>query len=103
MASTGRTPEQWQQLIDKQVSSGMQVATFCREHNLNTSSFYAWRHRLANKEVSSSISPSLTESSTSQAPWVNISSSVTLPTSPCPDWDIELALPHGIILRMMKN
>ena len=37
---------QWCELIERQDSSGLSGAAFCREHGINLSRFYYWRRRL---------------------------------------------------------
>ncbi|MBL4942019.1 MAG: transposase [Colwellia sp.] len=102
MANTHRTPEQWHQIFKQHASSGLQTAQFCKQQKLNPSSFYAWRKRLEN----TSLYPSTTQSQhehehdNSKTDWVNIMPEQTVPS---PSWDIELALPNGIVLRMMNN
>ena len=41
-----RTRGEWQQLIEEQARSGMDVRSFCREHDLGLSTFYMSRQRL---------------------------------------------------------
>jgi transposase-like protein len=39
--------QRWRPLIQRQRSSGLGVARFCRKHHVPVSSFYAWKRRLA--------------------------------------------------------
>ena len=39
----GRTPKQILQLLDQQDHSGLSVAKFCDQQQLNRGTFYAWR------------------------------------------------------------
>jgi hypothetical protein len=41
----------WSTLIEKQTKSGLSAAAFCREHHINADRFYAWRRRLAPKQI----------------------------------------------------
>ncbi len=103
MANTHRTPEQWQQIFKQHSSSGLQIAAFCNQQKLNTSSFYAWRKRLAltNNSLCSTLTDNNpTQEENNQDDWVNI---VPEKTVASPSWDIELALPNGVVLRMMNN
>ena len=101
MANIHRTPEQWQQIVKQHASSGLQIAVFCKQQKLTPSSFYAWRKRLASNN---SFCPSLTNKPipVGEHPddWVNILPDKVVP-SKC--WDMELALPNGVVLRMMNN
>ena len=42
-----RSPAEWQAIIDTWQASGKPVSTYCEEHELPQSSFYAWKQRLA--------------------------------------------------------
>jgi len=102
MANIHRTPEQWQQIFKQYALSGLQIVVFCKQQKLNPSSFYAWRKRLA--LTNNSFCPTLTNKPTqveeSLDDWVNIVPDKVVP-SKC--WDIELALPNGVVLRMMNR
>ena len=39
----------WQNLVSKQIESGLTGAAFCREHQINRDRFYYWRRRLKNQ------------------------------------------------------
>ncbi len=104
MANINRTTKQWQQIFEQHTASGLQIAAFCQQQKLNTSSFYAWRKRLANNSLYSGVTDSPTPTDNSSNDWVNIMPEQTLPSqSPSQDWDIELALPNGVVLRMNKR
>jgi len=100
MANTHRTPEQWQEIFKQHASSGLQIAQFCKQQNLNPSSFYAWRKRLENTSLYPSTTQNQPDLDESNTDWVNIMPEQTVPS---PSWDIELALPNGVVLRMMNN
>ncbi|ASM56289.1 hypothetical protein PNIG_p0004 (plasmid) [Pseudoalteromonas nigrifaciens] len=36
----------WQAIIEQQQSSALTTIQFCRDNNINPSTFYAWRKRL---------------------------------------------------------
>ena len=40
----------WRATIDKQASSGMSIAAYCRESHINRDLFYAWRRRLKEQQ-----------------------------------------------------
>lgn len=100
MANNHRTPEQWQQIFEQHTASDMQISAFCKQQNINTSSFYAWRKRLTSNTENSVITKALPPVEKTQDDWVNI---VPENVVPSPNWDIELALPNGIVLRMMNS
>jgi transposase-like protein len=103
MANTHRTPEQWQQIFEQYASSGLQIATFCKQQKINTSSFYAWRKRLASHSLSPSVADKPRSLENNQADWVDIIPEKIASSSLHSCWDIELALPNGIVLRMMNS
>jgi len=37
----------WQAIIEQQQSGALTTIQFCRDNNINPSTFYAWRKRLA--------------------------------------------------------
>ena len=43
--------EHWRQVIQRQQSSGLSVARFCREQQIAESSLFAWKRRLACEPV----------------------------------------------------
>ncbi len=100
MANIHRKPEQWQKIFEQHEASGMQIAAFCKQQKLNTSSFYAWRKRLSSNTINAVITDTLPPVEKTQNDWVNVLPEQALPSQ---NWDIELALPNGVILRMMNN
>ncbi|MGL1959129.1 MAG: hypothetical protein OCD00_17660 [Colwellia sp.] len=100
MANIHRTSEQWQKILDQHAASGMQIAAFCKQQKLNTSSFYAWRKRLTSNTLNAAITQTLPSVEKAQDDWVNVISEQVKPSQ---NWDVELALPNGAVLRMMNN
>ena len=100
MANIHRTSEQWQQIFKQHASSGLQIAAFCKQQKLNTSSFYAWRKRLSSNTINAVITDDLPPVEKTQNDWVNVLPEQALPSQ---NWDIALALPNGVVLRMMNN
>lgn len=45
-AERGEQRELWRQRVAQQMTSGLSVREFCREHKLTDHAFYWWRHRL---------------------------------------------------------
>ena len=87
MVKIRRSRAQWQELINKQPGSGLTISDYCAEHKITVSGFYQWRKKLgSNSEVKSAPSD-----------WLSVSD----PAPPSEEkWQIELALPGGVILRM---
>jgi putative transposase len=92
MKKTRRTPHQWQQLISDWQNSGQTVAEFCQSQHVTPSSFYLWRKRL-DTDVSE----------TTLSPWIALSSSPGTDVVSGNDWQLELSLPGGVILRMKQG
>ena len=85
---TRRSREQWQQICQDQLDSGVSAQTFCAKHQLSYASFSKWRRKLD--------APTAVEHS----PLIDLSSFVA---PPVPAWDIELDLGAGITLRMRRG
>lgn len=92
MTKTRRTPRQWQQLVNDWQRSGQSVAAFCQSQHLTPSNFYLWRKRLNNEEVENTLSP-----------WVALSPEPGAGGVVDNDWQLELSLPGGVILRMKQG
>lgn len=92
MKKTRRTPQQWQQLISDWQHSGQTVAEFCQSQHVTASNFYLWRKRL---------DPDVTEATLS--PWIALSSPAGTDVVNGNDWQLELSLPGGVILRMKQG
>ena len=48
---------QWQSILKSQSDSGLTISTFCKQHNINISTYYAWRKRLAVAETNVTTKP----------------------------------------------
>ena len=94
MSYQHHTPEQRLNLIKKQQRSGLTQKAFCLSHDISLSSLQLWKRTLKHQEAT----PEHTSS-----PWLEIP---VLPTSkpltpvPRQEWDVEVALPGGITLRI---
>ena len=85
-----RTLEQWSQIIAKFNASNMSVSSFCRIHQISTASFYQWRKQL----------DGLATSPDSQPMFIELTQKEERSVAEPPEWDIELELGQGVILRM---
>ena len=89
MANTRRTADQWQTIIDQYPQSNLTVTEYCQQTNVSLSCFYQWRTKLYQNDNPISTPP--------QNDWLAI-------TNHSPElekqWDIELSLPNGVVLRM---
>ena len=89
MAKVRRTREQWQRLIDKQAQSGLSINQFCIEHQLTLSNFYLWRKKLTET----------TNPASEPHEWLSLPPLVSCEPE---QWQIELSLPGGVVLRMNR-
>ena len=92
MATKRRTREQWQELVDKQVESELSVSEFCAHHDLTVSNFYLWRKKLSDDS----------QSLAQQDNWLAFDMPASANQSAGSAWEIELALPGGVVLRMNR-
>ena len=72
----------WRAVIKRQVASGLSRKGFCDREGIGRSSFETWRRRLAVEGTTESF--------------VDLTPAGTVSRS----WDLELALPGGITLRV---
>lgn len=80
-----RTPDEWQHILDEFDQSGLTVTRFCEDHQLHPTLFYRWRKKLQHAAIT---------------PLINLTPMLE---PQLPDWDVELELGHGIVLRMRCN
>lgn len=79
-----RSERQWREILDRFASSGLTQEQFCAREELALSTFYSWRAKLSTE----SALPRVTD-------FVEVT-----PPSVSSSFDIELALPGGVVLRM---
>jgi|TARA_Y100000310_G_C20343210_1_gene650807 hypothetical protein len=79
-----RSPEQWQEIVDGQMDSGLSAKQYCGVHQLCYPVFCKWRRKL---------------SSGQPTPFVDVSALVTTERQ----WDIELVLGDGMALRLRRG
>lgn len=88
-----RRPEQWQNLVDQQRSSGLSAVQFCKQEDIGYASFCHWRKRLPDNPIAHSPSPD-------EADFLDLSS---LMASSGPSWNIVLSLGNGVELRLSQQ
>ena len=79
--------EHWRGVLAEQASSGLSVAAFCREQSISAPSFYAWRRKLRDAEVSAS-GP---QDGASGGQFLPVEIATSKPTSL-----VRIVLPHGV-------
>lgn len=81
----------WREHIQRQASSGLSMAEFCRRQGISSRLFYAWRNRLDKRPTSARPRPPL---------FVAIEPHLTrLQVDPVLDRNVEMVLPHEVRLR----
>ena len=75
-----RSAEDWQALIAGQERSGLSRVAFCRREGIGPTSFDKWKRRLLARRP---------------AEFVDVTPRSASPTA----WDMEVALPNGVVLR----
>ena len=86
-----RTQEQWKALLEEFNTSGLTRAAFCKKHRIATSSLYRWQQLFERARNADFID--VTE------PLVNAPESHPTPVRDN-DWQVELELGSGIVLRL---
>ena len=95
-----RKPEEWRELINKQQQSGLTISTFCRENNVSTSCFYAYRAQLTQAAKPEFIQAvTAPEPQTSTAP---TTLTITLVTQ-AGDLIFPAQIPPNIIVDVIKG
>src|SRR5690606_4241181 len=89
---------QWQTWLNEFAVSDLSQSEFCRQRGLTLSAFYNWRKKLEPNLASTRASTpesfiEIKPSTAHQASVPSISSGVA-------DWDLELELGHGRVLRL---
>ena len=84
-----RSQDQWQTIFKDQVSSGSTIVGFCRQHQIPTATFYAYRKKLGVSQsafVQAKITQQVEVFSPPEPIYLNIGNvSLTLPsTTPAP-------------------
>jgi hypothetical protein len=87
-----RTQEQWKALLEEFNISGLTKSAFCKKHRIATSSLYRWQ-QLSNDRASDADFIDVTE------PLANVPKSHSVPVRDN-DWQVELELGSGIVLRL---
>ena len=87
-----RSRAQWQSLVEKFNTSGLTKTAFCKRHGIATSCFYRWQKVLAEENTQDAF-VDITEP---------VATARSIDTAPeyRNDWQVELELGAGVILRV---
>lgn len=93
----------WRELVARHEASGLSVRAFCRQEQLNESSFYAWRRTLAERDCETSLADvaNLAASTPDFVPAVVTSDAAA--QQPTGDPSIAIELSGGCTLRLSGN
>lgn len=87
-----RSQGQWKALLEEFSNSGLTKTAFCKKHRIATSSLYRWQQILSWKA--------------SDTDFIEVTEPLSLTPAPSPaqmrnnDWQVELELGAGIVLRL---
>jgi len=89
-----RTRGQWKSLVDEFTTSGLTKVAFCKKKGIATSCFHRWQHVFAGQPAASEF--------------IDITEPITAAASPPPvagnaDWQVELELGSGMVLRLRTH
>ncbi len=97
--------EQWLQIINQQLESGLNQKNFCKIHSISLAAFSNWKRKLKEEAESRSqtIQPQLDSQSDPQSDkeWIELPVDMPAIAEHSP-WHMELELPGGVILRMRQ-
>ena len=77
-----RGAAEWQALVKLQEASGLSRVAFCQQEGIGRASFDQWRRRLATRSVGGQFVE------------------LAVPREGGGDWEVELTLPAGMVLRL---
>ena len=89
-----RSQAQWHEIFAQFETSRLSAAAFCKQRGICYASFMRWRQRVA------STTPDTAQVSADDWLPIQVTTEAQAGNGPPQDWDIELALPGGIQLRM---
>ncbi len=84
-----RDAEQWGRLLAEQEESGLSQRMFCDRRGLSCSSFYNWKRRFGVSDSKPELAAGFVE--------------VALEPSRTQQWDVELTLGAGVVLRVRRR
>ena len=91
-----RTQRQWKALLNEFNDSGLTRSAFCKKHRIATSSLYRWQQLFA-------------EQSGEATDFIDVTQPLSSTPPPAPalardsDWQVELELGAGIVLKLRTS
>jgi hypothetical protein len=99
MSGVRRSRREWESLIARAERSALSVSAFCAAQGISTASFYLWRKRLAGEVLRGQPVPAGTR-------FLDLGELEVDPGEAgdhAGDWDVELALGDGVVLRLRRR
>ncbi len=94
-----RSRNEWQRLLEEQVSSGLTQKAFCERAGIPVATFGYWRRKLRDEGVARS-GERVSQQGVTLDDWIELSSAAS---DLSPSWHIELDLGNGICLRLRQG
>ena len=91
---------EWAQLISDYGAGQLSHQVFCQRHRISVSSFHKWRKLLKNPTKNSEASPGSFIEVVLPSEVLNQSGPAVPTISPHNDWQVELDLGRGVVLRL---
>ena len=88
--STAETAARWREILERQSTSGLSVAAFCREESISAPSFYAWRRRFNGSSAPTGAAPM-----SSPGPFLPVDVDMRGRSAP-----LRVFLPHGVCVEL---
>lgn len=85
-----RSPDQWRRLLEELEASGLDRKTFCQRKGLRMESLRRAQHRLARRAAP-------------LTPFVELMPPERPTSAVSRDWDVELELGGGVVLRLARR
>ena len=87
---TRRSALEWERLLSEQAGSGVSQRAFCNRRGLSHSSFYHWKRRLGE---------AVNGKEESEAGFIELA----VEPKEALQWEVELTLSPGVVLRVRRN
>ncbi|ALO36452.1 hypothetical protein CMT41_18160 [Colwellia sp. MT41] len=90
----------WQNIFEQHKNSGLSIMKFCRDNNVNTSTFYAWRKRLSGETLA--VKPQQVIPLVIHEQLFTQSSMIKLTTPQGYQLEFESTLAHQTLAQLLK-
>lgn len=84
----------WSNRLDRQASSGLSVAAYCRKESISEANFYYWKRKLSRRSSSSRAKHGGRGASSTPPRFIQ------LRATPQPSPHVEVTVAHGTVIRV---